>query len=155
MEAQRAGACGKLQSVCCEREREGWIVMSSAAAAPFGFMPLLRAGDLLFNAFVLRHRMIGGGAVVDTVKEMRGTGGMYQDVFGGDATAVTRRVFGHAGSVKDTLGRHTVLGAYLGAMSHAAEHACIQSQTRGHRSDVMHRLGLGSGRGSSLTTPCC
>ncbi len=128
--------------------------MNSVAEAPFGFMPLLRTGDLLFNAFVLRHRMIGGGTPVDTVKEMRGTGGMYQDVFGGDAAAVTRRVFGPDGSVKDTLARHTVLGAYLGAMSHAAERACVQSQTQGNRNDVMHRLGLGSGRGSSLTTPC-
>lgn len=74
--------------------------MSSVATVRLGFMPLLRTGDFLFNAFVLRHRMIGGGTVVDMVKEMRGTDGMYQDVFGGDAATATRRVLGYDGISK-------------------------------------------------------
>jgi len=117
----------------------------TATSAPIGFMPLLREGDLLFNAFVLHYRMFDGISFDETVMDVRGTHGRVLHPFGDGAELITRRVFGASTRVRDVLMRHTSLGALCRAMSPAAEAACVNSKARRRSTDVMRHLGHGQG----------
>ncbi|MBK9494705.1 MAG: hypothetical protein IPO08_09190 [Xanthomonadales bacterium] len=56
------------------------------------FMPLLRTGDLLFNAVVLQARMVDRTSVSEALEAVRGSvGGMARDLFG-------HNVHGHLGT---------------------------------------------------------
>lgn len=124
---------------------------AASDAHTVGFMPFLAAGDLLFNAFVLRHRMIDGATQKDAVRELRETSSLSRDAFGADARALSRTVFGRSLGVRELMLQNTAFGAFGRAMSVDAEIECVRAQEVGHTGTALHRL-MQSERRKRLTT---
>lgn len=115
-------------------------------------MPLLRSGDLLFNAFVLQSRIVDGTGISQAVNDLRGTPDRTVNVFSNDAYLIGPRVFGDGDELRDILFRHTPFGVYSRGMSEEVVEDCIQAQRDGRRGDLNYRLAIGTPRADLLVT---
>lgn len=87
------------------------------APSPIGFLPLLRHGDLLFTAIVLRHHTAACTRKGDAVLDVRGRRCSLPTCVCSDVTEAGPRLFGRSGVQLDILLSHTILGVYARAAS--------------------------------------
>lgn len=84
------------------------------------YMPLLRSGDLLFNAVVLQQRLVDRTSVSEALEAVRGSvGGMARDLFGHNVTEIASHLLGDPSRADELLHQHTLFGVFRHALSDA------------------------------------
>lgn len=82
------------------------------------FMPLLRTGDLLFNAVVLQQRLVDRTTVDEALEAVRGSvGGKARDLFGHNVTEIATHLLGDPLHADRLLQQHTLFGIFRHALS--------------------------------------
>lgn len=111
--------------------------------APIGFMPLIREGELLFNAMALQRRIVDGTTLDQAIVDVRGSLSRQRNVMGTDPAIVARRVFGAGQSDPTILLRHTLSGVYCRAMPSDVERVWLQRfGHKRYRGGMCSALGL-------------
>lgn len=111
--------------------------------APIGFLPLIREGELLFNAMVLQRCIVDGASIDQAIVDVRGSLSRQRNVMGTDPAIVARRVFGARQSDPTILLRHTLSGVYCRAMPPDVEQAWLQQfGHKRYRVTMCRGLGL-------------
>lgn len=111
--------------------------------APIGYLPLIREGELLFNAMALQRSIADSASIEQAIVDVRGSLSRQRNVMGTDPAIVVRRVFGAHQSDPTVLLRHTLSGVYCRAMPPDVERAWLQQfGHRRYRATMCTGLGL-------------
>lgn len=106
-------------------------------------MPLIREGEMLFNAMAMHRRIVDGTSIDQAIVDVRGGLSRQRNVMGTDPAIVTRRVFGARQSDPTVLLRHTLSGVYCRAMPSDVERVWLQRfGHRRYRGGMCAALGL-------------
>lgn len=92
-------------------------MVGDSTPSPIGFLPLLRHGDLLFTAIVLRHHTAACTRKGNAVLDVRGRRSSLPTCLCSDIMEAGPRLFGRPGGQLDILLSHTILGVYARAAS--------------------------------------
>lgn len=112
---------------------------------PIGFLPLIRSGDLLFNAIVLHHRLVCGIGRLDSIVDVRRTASQCFCVAGPHPARFARTVFGIEGHELEMLQQHTLVGVYARAMTPVATAEWVRRLKDKRRRNTLRPLGLRTG----------
>lgn len=111
--------------------------------APIGFLPLIREGELLFNAMALQRRIVDGTTLDQAIVDVRGSLSRQRNVMGTDPAIAAWRVFGARQSDPTILLRHTLSGVYCRAMPSDVERIWLQRfGHKRYRGGMCSALGL-------------
>lgn len=106
-------------------------------------MPLLRTGDLLFNAVVLQKRLIDRTSDKEAVEAVRGSSsGMARDLFGHTVTGISAQLLGNESYADRLLQQHTMFGVFRHALSESSVARWSDDLKDGRHSSSRRALGL-------------
>lgn len=118
------------------------------------FMPLLRTGDLLFNAVVLQQRLIDRTTVYEALEAVRGgVGGMARDLFGHNVTEISTHLFGDSSHADRLLCEHTFFGVFRHALSEPVVASWRDSLKAGRHTSSLQSLGASPSHLGALSAP--
>jgi len=110
--------------------------------SPIGFLPLLRHGDLLFTAIVLRHHTVACTRKGKATLDIRGRLSSSPTCLWSDIAEAGPRLFGSSGVQKEILLSHTILGVYARAASPDCLHHWPEEFTGGTFRRAIQQLGI-------------
>lgn len=118
------------------------------------FMPLLRTGDLLFNAVVLQQRLVDRTSVHEALVAIRGSvGGMARDLFGHNVTEVSAHLHGDDSQADRLLQQHTLFGVFRHGLSEPSVKRWSDDLKAGRHLSSLQTLGASPSDLSALTAP--
>lgn len=107
------------------------------------FMPLLRTGDLLFNAIVLQKRMVDRTSTPEALEAVRGSvRGHARDLFGHNVTEMSAHLLGDESYVDRLLQQHTMFGVFRHALSESSVARWSDELKAGHHHASRRTLGV-------------
>lgn len=107
------------------------------------FMPLLRTGDLLFNAVVLQARMVDRTSVEEALEAVRGSvGGLARDLFGHSVTYISANLLGNESYADRLLQQHTMFGVFRHALSESSVARWSNDLKAGNSNSSRRALGV-------------
>ena len=118
------------------------------------FMPLLREGDLLFNAVVLQRRLIDRTTIHEALEAVRGSvGGMARDLFGHNVTEISAHLLGDPTYADRLLQKHTLFGVFRHTLSEPVVVAWADDLKAGHHLSCLQSLGASPTDLGALSAP--
>lgn len=117
------------------------------------FMPLLRTGDLLFNAVVLQQRLVDRTTVHEALEAVRGSvGGMARDLFGHNVTQISTHLIGDPSHADRLLQEHTLFGVFRHALSEPMVTSWADDLKAGRHHSSLQSLGISPSDLGALST---
>jgi hypothetical protein len=118
------------------------------------YMPLLREGDLLFNAVVLQKRLVDGTTKSQAIEAVRGSiAGSARDLFGHNVTEISRHLLGDSGHAQRLLHEHTLFGVFRHALSDAMVMSWANELKAGRHLSSLQTLGASPSDLGALSAP--
>jgi hypothetical protein len=116
-------------------------------------MPLLRTGDLLFNAVVLQKRMVDRTSVPEALEAVRGSvGGKARDLFGHNVMDISTHLLGNESYADRLLQQHTMFGVFRHALSESSVARWSDDLKAGRHYSSMRALGVAPADLGALST---
>jgi hypothetical protein len=117
------------------------------------FMPLLRSGDLLFNAVVLQKRIVNRTSALEALETVRGSvGGGARDLFGHKVTDISAHLLGCESYADLLLQQHTMFGVFRHALSESSVARWSDELKAGRHHTSRRSLGAGPADLGALCT---
>lgn len=118
------------------------------------FMPLLRTGDLLFNAVVLQQQLVNKTSIQEALKAVRGSvGGMARDLFGHNVTQVSAHLLGDEAHADRLLRQHTMFGVFQHGLSETSLAKWSDDLKAGRHLSSLQTLGASPSDLGALSAP--
>ena len=118
------------------------------------FMPLLRTGDLLFNAVVLQQRMVDRTSIQDALETVRGSlCGNKRGLFGHNVTAIGNNLLGDPSHADRLLNQHTLFGVFRHALSEPMAGSWSEDLKAGSYLSSIRTLGASAANIGALSAP--
>lgn len=118
------------------------------------FMPLLRTGDLLFNAVVLQQRLVDRTSIHEALESVRGSiCGGTRDLFGHNVTEIGNNLLGDPSHADQLLNQHTLFGVFRHALSEPMVGRWGEDLKAGRYRSSIRALGATSSQIGALSAP--
>lgn len=117
-------------------------------------MPLLRTGDLLFNAVVLQRRLVDRTTIHEALEAVRGSvGGLARDLFGHNVTEISKHLLGDSSHAERLLQEHTLFGVFRHALSGPVATSWAEDLKAGRHLSCLQSLGASPSDIGALSSP--